>query len=186
MSYIFSSNANEYTFRKLDSMLINLPENDGEHMLVRQTIDNVPTYSWKTPNIILKVSSCEQFKYTPNETINKDDYVVQNIELSTSGNYLVTTCMRVYLSSMEEVFNDCSDIEDLVNRNYYIKVKCNDQVILSTIILDSLNPIIDIYYTSLIALTDKNVQISIESNIKCLTFLKDVETLNIIFEQVVV
>ena len=62
MSYIFSSNANEYTFRKLNSMLINLPENDGEHMLVRQTIDNDPTYSWKTPNIILKVSSCEQFK----------------------------------------------------------------------------------------------------------------------------
>ena len=87
--------------------------------------------------------------------------------------------------AMEEVFNDCNGIEDLVNRNYYIKVKCNDQEILNTIILDSLNPIIDIYYTSLIALTDKNVQISIESNIKCLTFLKDVETLNIIFEQVV-
>lgn len=183
MSYIFSSNSNEYTFKKLDSMLINLPETDGEHMLVRQTIDNVPTYSWKTPNIILKVSSCEQFKYIPNETINKNDYVVQNIELSTSGNYLVTTCMRVYLSSMEEIFNDCNGIEDLVNRNYYIKVKCNDQVILNTIILDSLNPIIDIYYTSLIALTDKNVQISIESNIKCLTFLKDVETLNIVFEK---
>ena len=76
MSYIFSSNANEYTFKKLDSMLINLPETDGEHMLVRQTIDNVPVYSWKTPNIILKVSSCEQFKYTPVETINKDDYVI--------------------------------------------------------------------------------------------------------------
>ena len=56
-------------------------------------------------------------------------------------------------------------------------------LILSNIILDSLNPIIDIYYTSLIALTDKNVQISIESNIKCLTFLKDVETLNIVFEK---
>ena len=86
---------------------------------------------------------------------------------------------------MEDLFNDCNNIEELVNRNYYIKVKCNDQVILYTIILDSLNPIIDIYYTSLIALTDKNVQISIESNIKCLTFLKDVETLNIVFEQVV-
>ena len=93
--------------------------------------------------------------------------------------------MRVYLSSIEELFNDCNNIEELVNRNYYIKVKCNDQIFLSTIILDSLNPIIDIYYTSLITLTDKNVQISIESNIKCLTFLKDVETLNIVFEQVV-
>lgn len=183
MSYIFSSNSNEYTFKKLDSMLINLPENDGEHMLCRQTIDNVPTYSWKTPNIILKVSSCEQFKYTPIETINKALYEPQNIELSTSGNYLVTTNMRVYLSAMEEVFNDCIDIEDLVSRNYYIKVKCNDQIILHSIILDSLNPIIDIYYTSLIALTDKNVQISIESNIKCLTFLKGVETLNIVFEK---
>ena len=185
MSYIFSSNSNEYTFKKLDSMLINLPETDGDHMLVRQTVDNIPTYSWKTPDIILKVSSCEQFKYIPYETINKDNYMVQNIELSTSGNYLVTTSMRVYLSAMEEIFNDCNGIEDLVNRNYYIKVKCNDQIVLSSIILDSLNPIIDIYYTSLIALTDKNVQISIESNIKCLTFLKDVETLNIVFEQVV-
>ena len=37
MLYIFSSNPNNYTFKKLDNMLINMPENDGKHALVRDS-----------------------------------------------------------------------------------------------------------------------------------------------------
>ena len=45
MLYIFSSNPNNYTFKKLDNMLIIMPENDGKHALVRETVDGVPQYS---------------------------------------------------------------------------------------------------------------------------------------------
>ena len=46
MSIIFSSNGNNYTFKKLDNMLINMPENDGQHVIVCETVDGVPQYSW--------------------------------------------------------------------------------------------------------------------------------------------
>ena len=45
MSYIFSNNGNNYTFKKLDNMLITMPENDGKHVLVCETVDGVPQYS---------------------------------------------------------------------------------------------------------------------------------------------
>lgn len=65
MSYIFSSNGNNYTFRKLDSMLINMPEKDGQHVLVRETINNTPTYSWTDAAIVVKVNQALIFEYTP-------------------------------------------------------------------------------------------------------------------------
>ena len=34
MSYIFNSNGNNYTFKKLDNMFINMPEKDGNHLLI--------------------------------------------------------------------------------------------------------------------------------------------------------
>ena len=46
MSYIFSSNGNNYTFKKLDNMLINMPEKDGHHVLILETVDGVPQFSW--------------------------------------------------------------------------------------------------------------------------------------------
>ena len=36
MLYIFSSNGNNYTFKKLDNMLINMPEKDGSYVLIRE------------------------------------------------------------------------------------------------------------------------------------------------------
>ena len=42
MSYIFSSNGNNYTIKKLDNMLINISEKDGKHVLMRETVDVVP------------------------------------------------------------------------------------------------------------------------------------------------
>ena len=45
MSYIFSSNGNNSTFKKLDNMFINMLESDGRHVLIRETVDGVPQYS---------------------------------------------------------------------------------------------------------------------------------------------
>ena len=69
MSYIFSSNPNNYTFRKLDNMLINMPENDGKHILVRETVDGVPQYSWITPSgCFVKVNNTTLFEHTLTST----------------------------------------------------------------------------------------------------------------------
>ena len=56
MSYIFSSNGNNYTFKKLDNMLINMPEKDGHHVLIRETVDGVPQYSWGSAACIVKAN----------------------------------------------------------------------------------------------------------------------------------
>ena len=45
MLYIFSSNPNNYIFKKLDNMLINMPEKDGHHVLILETVNGVPQYS---------------------------------------------------------------------------------------------------------------------------------------------
>ena len=65
LSYIFSSNPNNYTFKKLDNMLINMPENDGKNALVCETVDGVPQYSWTIPSgCFVKVNNATLFEYT--------------------------------------------------------------------------------------------------------------------------
>ena len=69
MSIIFSSNGNNYTFKKLDNMLINMPENDGKHVIVRETVDGVPQYSWTIPSeCFLKVNNARLFEHTHTST----------------------------------------------------------------------------------------------------------------------
>ena len=57
MSYIFSSNGNNYTFKKLDNMLINMAEKDGNHVLIRETVDDgIPQYSWSSAACVVKTN----------------------------------------------------------------------------------------------------------------------------------
>ena len=65
MSIIFSSNGNNYTFKKLDNMLINMPENDGKYVLLCETVDGVPQYSWMTHSgCYVKVNNATLFEHT--------------------------------------------------------------------------------------------------------------------------
>ena len=64
MSYIFSSNRNNYTFKKLDKMLINIPEKDGNHVFVQETVDRIPQYSWTGTSCLVKVNNASLFEYT--------------------------------------------------------------------------------------------------------------------------
>ena len=69
MSYIFSSNPNNYTFKKLDNMLINMPENDGKYVIVHETVDGVPQYSWTIPSgCFVKVNNATLSEHTPTST----------------------------------------------------------------------------------------------------------------------
>ena len=69
MSIIFSSNGNNYTFKKLDNMLINMPENYRKHVLVRETVDGVPQYSFTIHSgCFVKVNNATLFEHTPTST----------------------------------------------------------------------------------------------------------------------
>ena len=68
MSYKFSSNESNYTFKKLDNMLINMPEKDGHHVFIRETVDGVPQYSWGSAACIVKANEAYIFKHTPTST----------------------------------------------------------------------------------------------------------------------
>ena len=64
MSYIFSSNGNNYTFKKLDNMLINMPEKDGHHGLIREIVNRIPQYSWRGISCFMKVNNVPLFEHT--------------------------------------------------------------------------------------------------------------------------
>ena len=67
MSYIFSSNGNNYTFKKLDNMLINMPEKDGIYATVHETVDGVPQYSWTAcTSCFVKVNNATLFEHPLN------------------------------------------------------------------------------------------------------------------------
>ena len=69
MSYIFNSNGNNYTFKKLDNMFISMHETDGRYVLIRETMDGIPQYSWMAGNsCLVKVNNAILFEYTPKFT----------------------------------------------------------------------------------------------------------------------
>lgn len=178
MSYIFSSNGNNYTFRKLDSMLINMPEKDGQHVLVRETINNIPTYSWTDAAIIVKVNQALMFEYTPASTESlehKFDYSL------AKGNYLVTTTVTCYTN--EDLFNDCESIEDVIDKGYYIKVNLGSQILLNTPVIDSLNNLLTTTQQSVINNQEEQTTISVETNLEDVVMLKGVKSISIVLEQ---
>ena len=76
MSYIFSANGNAYTFKKLDSMLVNIPTDADSNgsVLVRKTVDNVPEYSWvRGETYVIKTNKAFVKTFTPesNTTISR-------------------------------------------------------------------------------------------------------------------
>ena len=103
MSYIFSNNGNNYTFKKLDNMLINMPETDGHHILIRETVDGVPQYLWGSAACIVKANEAYIFEYTPT-SIEAFQGEWEWYALP-SGSYLMTTTVTEYL--FVDVFNDC-------------------------------------------------------------------------------
>ena len=129
MSHIFSSNGNNYTFKKLDNMLINMlinmPEKDGHHVLIRETVDGVPQYSWgSSPSYIVKANEAFVFEYTPETTESFNGEwggdgmppIGDGMPPMPSGSYLITTTVITYLP--EDMFNDCTSIESVVEKGY--------------------------------------------------------------------
>ena len=142
MSYIFSSNGNNYTFKKLDNMLINMPEKDGHHVLIRETVDGVPQYSWgSTPSYIVKANEAFVFEYTPETTESfNGEWGGDGMPPMPSGSYLIITTVITYLP--EDMFNDCTSpildrpyidtLNSLVSHTGYAVVNVSTSPVLRT------------------------------------------------------
>ena len=189
MSYIFSSNGNRYTFNKLDSMLISMPEKDGLHVLVRESKpDGTPKYSWTDAKIIVKVNNAFVFDYTPTE--NTPLNTVRESFYLSKGSYLITTRLSCYNENVPETWNGCNSYDDVAKYDYYIRVLLQSEgdatpsCVLETKVLDTLSVVYNASDVCLMPiLLEGTYNITVETNMpKCL-FLKGHKSISIAFEE---
>lgn len=188
MSYIFSSNGNKYTFSKLDSMLISMPEKDGLHVLVRESkADGTPDYSWTDAKILFTINNAYIYEYTPTEntTISSmsDSFYI------AKGNYIVTTSLMCYNQDVPHTW-PAKSLDDIIKLNYYIKVfiqsenESEARCILDTRVLDTLNCVYNLNDACLITdIAEGSISITVETNLTSCIFLKDIKSISIVFEQ---
>ncbi len=180
MSYIFSSNGNNYTFKKLDSMLINMPEKDGQHVLIRETVDGVPQYSWGSAPCIVKANEAYVFEYTPETTESfNSEWGGDGMPPMPSGSYLVTTTVITYLS--EDVFNDCDSIESVVGKGYRVLVTFDNTPILDRPYIDTLNSLVSHTGYAVVNIESNSPVLRTYSNLP-LMLLGGVKSITIVFE----
>ena len=181
MSYIFSSNGNNYTFKKLDNMLINMPEKDGHHVLIRETVDGVPQYSWgSTPSYIVKANEAFVFEYTPETTESfNGEWGGDGMPPMPSGSYLITTTVITYLP--EDMFNDCTSIESVVEKGYRVLVTFDNTPILDRPYIDTLNSLVSHTGYAVVNIGGNSPVLRAFSNLP-LMLLGGVKSITIVFE----
>ena len=133
MSYIFSSNGNNYTFKKLDNMLINIPEKDGNHVLIRETVNGVPHYSRGSAACVVKVNNATLFEHTYTFTQSFNNQ--WKLDLS-SGLYLVNTSITCY-NENDSLFNECDLIELVVGKGYKVSISMDGLQLLDVPFIES-------------------------------------------------
>ena len=117
MSIIFRSNPNNYTFKKLDNMLINMPEKDGKHVLVCETVDGIHQYSWTIPSgCSVKVNNATLFEHTHASTQPFNNQC--QFELS-SVLYLIIISIPCY-NENDDLFKHCDSIESIVDKGHKV------------------------------------------------------------------
>ena len=103
MSYIFSANGNAYTFKKLDSMLVNIPTDSDSNgsVLVRKTVDNIPEYSWvRGETCVIKTNKAFVKSFTPESNITisrgnsfKTFYTDIFYNITTVNIFIINICL---------------------------------------------------------------------------------------------
>ena len=179
MSYIFSSNESNYTFKKLDNMLINMPEKDGHHTLIRETVDGVPQYSWGSAVCVVKANEAYIFEHTPTSTeAFQGEWEWYALP---SGSYLVTTTVITYL--FVDVFNDCDSIESVVGKGYKGNVSIDNTPLLTIPFIYTLNNLVTLTNYAPMEIKEKSPHvISATTNIPSLVCLGGVKSITIVFE----
>ena len=183
MSYIFSNNGNNYTFKKLDNMLINMSEKDGNDVLIRERVDGVPQYSWGSANCVVKANEAYIFEHTPISTQPFQGEWEWN-DKASPGSYLVTTTITVYLSV--DIFNECESIEWVVGKGYKVNVLIDNTSLLSLPFIDTLNNLVTLTNYVLVEIgNEESHTISASTNIPSLVCLGGVKSIMIVFEHLV-
>ena len=147
MSYIFSSNGNNYTFKKLDNMLINMPENDGKHVLMCETVDGVHQYSWTIHSeCFVKVNNATLFEHTPTSTQPFNNQC--QFELSSA--FFLTIISIPCYNENDALFKHCDFIESIVDKGYKVSVSMDGVSLLDVPFIDMLNNLVTLSHTKLI------------------------------------
>lgn len=190
MSYIFSANGNAYTFKKLDSMLVNIPTDADSNgsVLVRKTVDNVPEYSWvRGETYVIKTNKAFVKSFTPesNTTISRGNSFKISYTDIPAGKYLVTTKLTSYNEHIDELAAMANDITDLINdENNFIFVFLDRKTLIDTCVLDTLNPLQTFESTVIIEITKSDSRNLIIDTGLNLTLLAKVKSLEIVFEEI--
>ena len=189
MSYIFSTNGNAYTFKKLDSMLVNIPTdaNSNGSVLVRKTVDNVPEYSWvRGETYVIKTNKAFVKTFIPesNVTISRGKSFKISYTDIPAGKYLVTTKLTTYNEHIDELAAMANDINDLINEDNFIIVILDRQALINTYVLDTLNPLQTFESTVVIEVTESDSRNLIIDTSLNLTLLAKVKSLEIVFEEI--
>ena len=183
MLCIFSSNPNNYTFKKLDNILINMPENDGKHVLVHETVDGVPQYSWTTPSgCFVKVNNVTLFEHTHTSTQPFNNQC--QFQLS-SALYFIITSIPCY-NENDVLIKHCDSIESVVDKGYKVSISMDGLSLLDVPFIDTLNNLVPLSHTKLIngiEWASKSHTISAFTNIPSLVCLGGVKSITIVFEQ---
>ena len=182
MLYIFSSNPNNYTFKKLDNMLINMPENDGKHVLLCETVDGVHQYSWTTPSeCFVIINNTIIFEQTSTSTQPFNNQC--QFELS-SALYLIITSIPCY-NENDALFKHCDSIESIVDKGYKVSVSMDGVSLIDVPFIDTLNNLVTLSHTKLIngiEWISESHTISVFTNISSLVYLRGVKSITIVFE----
>ena len=165
-------------FKKLYNILINMPEKDGHHILIRETVDGVPQYSWGSAACEVKANEAYIFEHTPTSTKAFQGEWKYTLP---SGSYLVTTTVITYL--FVDVFNDCDSIESVVSKGYKVNVSIDNTPMLTIPFIDTLNNLVTLTNYTLVEIKESSPQvISATTNIPSLVCLGDVRSITIVFE----
>lgn len=181
-SYIFSGNGNNYTFKKLDNMLINLPTTDGQHVLIRSSEDGDVRYSWSPVSIVVNVGDIKSYVYNPTTTIPVNATESIEYEIPQGLNILTIRCL-LYNASDVDCFKDCTSIEDVLNMNYFFEIKINETSVMQYRIINTLNNIYTIESTVVYENPSQSLStINFNTNMESLQFLGGVDGVTLLFE----
>lgn len=169
-------------YSPIDVSAIEQPVNNGNYLLMLQKTQEKPVYSFtNVENIILKIEEQQSYTYTPsnNQTIDNEFTVTYN--LTTSGNYLIYS--ELTFSSDVDLFNDCNNINDVIDSNYTVELYINEEQVVQTNILDTLNPLLTVNNLTYTAINNNQVNIKITCS-KPIVLLRNIPSIKITFFKV--
>ena len=96
-----------------------MPENDGKHVLMCETVDGVPQYSWTIHSeCFVKVNNAILFEHT--DTFTQPFNNQCQFQLS-SALYLIITSIPCY-NENDALFKYYDSIESIVDKGYKVSV----------------------------------------------------------------